>query len=325
MTKNDDQAIPAEQKKDHKHLIKIPNSISAEIKRAILTIFFTFLYGVSVSWFLDTSIIPLYAGGMAGIAQLIRDITNLAADKEVLGQTFLGIWVFLVNIPLLVLGWKGVSKRFAIYTFISVLVQTTVLSFIPKIDIGDLSNDTLVLAVIGGAISGIGIGGALKFGVSTGGFDVISQFFSLKKGISVGLIGSTVNISIAIIGGLIMIFGGKKGIAFQVISYTILRIIITDLVLDSIHKSYRFLKVEIFTPEYESISRNIIETVHRGVTMVNIQGAYTKKTQYSCVTIVSGYELPLIKKIIKEIDPKAFVVVSSVKSVSGNFLKKTII
>jgi uncharacterized membrane-anchored protein YitT (DUF2179 family) len=311
-------------KKGKNFVVVFKTKAFTEIKRGLLTVFFTFLYGVGVVWFLEASPVPLYSGGVSGISQLIRDVVNIISGREVFNQFFLGIAVAVINIPIILLGYFGVSKRFAIYTLVSVIVQSTVLGFIPKIPLGDLSKDPLVLAVIGGAISGIGIGGSLSFGVSTGGFDVISQYLALKKGISVGVLITALNTAIALLGGLVMIIGKRGDEALQVVAYTIVRIIITDLVLDSIHKSYRIMKVEIISPEYENISKNIIEIVHRGVTLVASQGAFSKKNFYTCLVVVSGYELPLLKRIVKEIDPHAFVIVTKAQSVLGNFKKKTI-
>jgi uncharacterized membrane-anchored protein YitT (DUF2179 family) len=294
-----------------------------DIQRCLLTILFTSIYGISVAWFLEFSEVPLYAGGIPGIGQLIRDFLTIVFHLNV-PNSFLGIWVLMANVPLLILGWFGISKRFAFYTLISVLVQSTVLGFIPRIDIGTLAQDTLTLAIVGGALSGIGVGGALKFGSSTGGFDILSQYISLKKKFSVGFIVTILNGILAILGGLLMLAAGKSDLAFKVIAYTLIRIIITNLVLDGIHTSYQYLSVQIISSHYEEISKVILNEIHRGVTLINSQGAFSKQTTYTCMVVIIGYELKRLRKILNTIDPSAFVVVTKVSKVSGNFTQKTI-
>src|SRR5690606_9642588 len=100
--------------------------------------------------------------------------------------------------------WFGVSKKFVVYSMISVLIQATILGFIPQLNIG-LQNESqaLTATILGGILIGIGVGGALKYGTSTGGLDVIAQYLSLKKGKSVGFISMVMNIAMALIGGLI--------------------------------------------------------------------------------------------------------------------------
>ena len=87
---------------------------------------------------------------------------------------------------------------------ISVIIQSLVIGFFPTIDFG-LNEPThaLLAAFLGGLLIGVGIGGALKYGTSTGGFDIVAQYFSFKKGISVGHISMVLNIAIAALGALI--------------------------------------------------------------------------------------------------------------------------
>src|SRR5690554_2809928 len=103
------------------------------------------------------------------------------------------------------------STTTAIYTLslhdalpISVIIQATVIGFIPVINFG-LNNEShaLLAAILGGLLIGVGVGGALKYGTSTGGFDIIAQYWSIKKGSSVGFISMVLNVLIAFAGALI--------------------------------------------------------------------------------------------------------------------------
>lgn len=286
-----------------------------EIRAFITVTIFTIIYGIGVAWFLEASAEPLYTGGIPGIAQLIRNIliTKFGMDIDVM---FLGIFVIIGNIPILILGWFGVSKRFTIYSIVSVLIQSTILGFIPIIDMG--IEDTFVLAVMGGLLVGVGVGGALKYGTSTGGLDIVAQYYSLRHGTSVGFISLVLNVFIALAGAFV--FGSAS-----VAAYTIIRIIVSTIVTDKIHTAYHFLKVEIITESPDQLYQLILEKVYRGVTLTKVEGAYSHKEKTMVMVVISSYELTQIKRLVKDFDPKAFMITQPVKTIQGNFARKTIV
>ncbi|MDY3196408.1 MAG: YitT family protein [Paracholeplasma sp.] len=286
-----------------------------ELRALLAVTIFTIVYGIGVSWFLEASIEPLYTGGIPGLAQLARNIINQHFDMN-LGNFFLGAFVFLGNIPIMVIGWYGVSKRFTIYSLISVVIQATILGFIPVFDVG--IDDTFVLAVMGGLLTGVGVGGALKYGTSTGGLDIIAQYFSLKNGTSVGFISMILNVFIALMGGLV--FGSAS-----VAAYTIIRIIVATIVTDKIHTAYHFLQVEIITQHPQDIYKGILEKVYRGVTLIKVEGAYSHTERTMMIVVISSYELTQIKNLVRAIDSHAFIITQPVKTIYGNFARKTIV
>ncbi len=289
--------------------------ILEELKALFAVVFFTFIYGVGVKWFFEASTEPLYSIGVPGISQLIRNSIIVFTGKD-LGYAFLGIMVFTINIPVIILGWFGVSKRFTIYSLISVIIQTTLLGFIPRVDFG--ITDSFTLAIMGGLLTGIGAGGALKFGTSTAGLDIIAQYFSFKKGISVGYVSLILNGTIALLGGAI---GGSWAIT----AYTIMSIIIATVTVDKIHTSYNFLKIQIITSIPDIVYNHVLKDIYRGGTLLPAKGAYSKSDRSILLIVISAYELAPIKKLIYESDPSAFVIVEPVRHVYGNFKRKTIV
>lgn len=289
--------------------------IIQESKAFLAVVFFTFIYGASITWFLEAATEPLYTGGIPGIAQLLRDVVNKYTDLN-FGNLFLGLFVFIGNIPIMILGWFGVSKRFTLYSLVSVVIQATVLGLTPRVDFG--ISDTFTLAVLGGLLGGIGVGGALRFGTSTGGFDILAQFISLKRGVSVGYISMILNVLIALIGSFVY---GSLAIA----AYTIIRILVSTLATDKIHTSYNFLKLEIITKHPNEVNEYIMKEIHRGVTLIPSKGAYSKSEQTILMVVIVTFELTPIKDKLKEIDPNAFIIVEPVRHVYGNFARKTIV
>ena len=288
----------------------------------------TIIYCFGVMWFLEPA--GLYSGGVTGIAQLISDISKMLFNFDI----NIGVIVFLINIPILIFGWKKVSKRFVVCSIISIVLQTVLLNeLLPVIDFGINTGlnpitgeivgngtgemDLLLLSIMGGFVSGVGSALALRYGTSTGGVDILAQAISFKKNISIGFMSLVVNVVIALLGAVVF---GSPAIAF----YTIVRIIIQSVITDKIHTSYNFLKVEIVTSKPEEVSNLLLSDIGRGITMINAIGAYTHTEKMVLETIISSYESHRVIDDVNKIDPNAFITISPVKKVVGNFKRKTI-
>lgn len=333
-----------ESKKLHKLIAwlkseKFQNNFKPEILRVSAVIFFTFIYGLGLSWFLQVSPIRLYTGGVPGIAQLFVDFLRYIVKMNAIVSpnfhegTWLGILIFIFNIPVFLLGWFGVSKKFTIYSIISVVIQSTVLSFIHIDTFAGV--DPTLLAIMGGILIGLGAGGALKYGTSTGGFDIVAQYISLKRGKSVGFISTILNVLIAILGSLV-IARGSEGLDIGSVSYTaselgaqtgvltIFRILITMVVMDKIHTSYNYVEVNIITSYPEDITEKIMAEIQRGVTLMDVRGGYGYYERTMIFIVIMSFEKSKLLQIVRSIDPKAFISTVPVSSITGNFKKKTI-
>ncbi len=299
------------------------------VSRILVVIFANAILQLATMWFLEPA--KLYSGGATGLAQLIlRTIYYISGNGESIGNSsyssYLALSVFLVNIPFLIIGIKFVSLRFAIYSFIAVVVQSiisliappTTSPFIEYGSDGTITN-VLALALMGGLLSGFASGFALKFGTSTGGIDVLAQAVALHKGISIGSITLVFNVLVAVVGG-----GCLQG-SWTITLYTCLRMVINSLVTDKIHTSYTYSAINIFTTYDEEISNAILSKMNRGVTEMNVVGEYTHQMRKELYCVVSTYEVEKVIEIVKTYDSQAFITISPVKKVVGNFIKKTIL
>lgn len=306
--------------------------IRPEIKRFSAVITFTLIYGIGVAWFLEASVIPMYTGGMPGIAQVLRDLIGsekLGLLPKQYEGLFMSSFILLSNIPLLLLGWFGVSKKFTLYSLVSVIIQSTVIGFIPMIDLGlGQQSHAVVASIIGGLLIGIGTGGSLRYGTSTGGLDILAQYYAFKNGKSVGFLSMAMNVGIALMGGFILggmeVSDGTIIGAGVIVSYTLIRIIISTIVTDKIHTSYNYLSVEIITENPQEMVDEILHRVFRGVTLSKVEGAYSHHEKTQVMVVISSYELEIITELIKRVDPNAFVIAVPVRDVVGNFKRKTI-
>lgn len=306
----------------------IKQSFQLQPKRILAVLVFTTIYAIGVVWFIESSVVPLYTGGVLGISQLIRDILFVVFGQAT-GPIFLATVNLLINIPILLLGWFGVSHRFTMYSLISVLLQTILLSFIPQIDFGlNMLEHVFASASLGGLLIGIGAGGALRYGASTGGLDIVSQYASSKSGKSVGFVSLIINISAALLGAIIVggevAPSGETFVGGVILSYTIVRIIASTIGLDLIHTSYQHINVNIISEKAHLITASILKDIYRGATIVDVKGAYSGSKKEMIYVIISRYEFATLMRLIKQVDPDAFIVSTPVRGVYGNFIRKTI-
>ncbi len=279
--------------------------IKREYKKIIVIALGSLIYSIGIVWFLDPS--GVYSGGLAGIAQLITNLT-----EEFFGLSMnLGLLLFILNIPVIVFGFFKLTRKFIYYSMYSVALQSLFIGLFPIHIL--LENDLLSNALVGGILLGIGTGLNLRVGGSAGGVDIIFQYIAFKKSITMGTLGMMLNTIIISIAGFV--FGWPIAI------YTIIRVILTSLVIDKVHTSYNFIKIEVITEKGEEIADLLVSRTTHGVTVSKGKGAYSHKEKDILHTIISSYELNKSITLIREIDKEAFISVSTVKKVVGNFTK----
>lgn len=272
------------------------------------------VYSLAVMWFLTPA--GLYAAGITGLAQILVKVLEVFVNFKLPS----GVLVFVFNVPLFIFGWKRVSKRFSIYSLLFVIVQSLLMmDWIPVFTFGmDPKENGLLFAIIGGLIVGVANGVALRFGTSTGGIDILGQVLSIEKGISIGIFTMIFNVLIAVLGGGIL-FGD-----WLISMHTLIRIIVSSLVIDRIHTAYNYIRLDIISVNVQVISNRLMSELGRGVTLMNVEGAYTHQPKQDAFIIITRYELARAKKICLECDPKVFIIIAPAKGTVGRFIKKTI-
>src|SRR5690625_1412582 len=135
-----------------------------EAKRIAVVILGSFLLAISLNFFLIGA--NVYASGFSGVAQLLSSVSKdfLSLDIST------GIILFVLNVPVLIIGWFKIGRGFTIYSILSVIFATFFLEILPIITV---SEDIILNAVVGGVISGVAVGVSLKYGASTGGMDIV--------------------------------------------------------------------------------------------------------------------------------------------------------
>ena len=271
-----------------------------------------FLFALSVNLFIVP--IDLYSGGVIGLAQIIRTLLSTYAHIQIPDNLDIaGMINFAINIPLFIIAYRSISRKFFLKTLICVIVQTVsfTIILIPKAPVVD---DILASCIIGGLLGGFGIGLALRSSGSGGGLDILGVLFTKKfANFSVGRLSLIVNAFVYLLCAVLF--------DVQTAIYSIIYMACFSLVVDKTHYQNINMSCMIFSKN-DQIQNDILKETGRGVTFWKGAGAYTKTDTYIMMTVISKYEINQLKKIIERNDPNAFVIFNEGMSVSGNFEKR---
>jgi uncharacterized membrane-anchored protein YitT (DUF2179 family) len=241
----------------------------------------------------------LLSGGVTGIAILLYySFPNIN----------FGLLYFLLNIPLIIIGWIHIGRRFMIYTVIGIVTFSVMASLIqlPPPDI----SDPILSAIYSGVICGAGAGIILRSLGSAGGLDVLAVVLNKKYGVRPGTVLSLINI--------LIISTGAFFHDFEMSLYSIIFVYTSSKVIDAVLTGFNRRKsIMIICDKPDKIAKEILVREHRGVTFFNGKGAYTGRNKKVIFTILNLTELPKMKELVFNIDPNAFMVINDTLEVLG--------
>ncbi|MFD2924275.1 YitT family protein [Halobacillus naozhouensis] len=276
---------------------------SFEFRRIIIVIFGAVLNAISLNFFLIEA--NVYASGFTGVAQLM---TSILQDFFNVSVASTGLILFILNIPVAILGWFKVGKGFTVYSVISVAFTTLFLELIPVMQ---LSEDIILNAVFGGVIGGVGVGITLKWGASTGGLDIIAMILSRMKDRPIGIYFLIINSVIIAVAGILYLPENAL--------YTLLTLYVTTRVIDAVHTRHEKLTAMIITSKAADLERAIHAKMVRGITTLPAKGAFTQQDKNMLVMVITRYELYDLQHIITEEDPQAFTNIVQTTGIFGFF------
>ncbi len=246
-------------------------------------------------------------GGITGISILLHEIFHI-------NISFL---VIILNILFIYLGYKRIGKTFAVQTSIAVILLSVGLLFV---DINPITHDKLLIAIFGGILMGTGVGLVIRGGGVIDGAEVIAVFTGRRTGFSNSEIIMLIN---TIIFSVAASQFGIETAMYSIITYfTATKA--TDYVVDGIEE---FTAMNIISAQQEEIKSFLVNELGKGITVYKgergyLPGSFDIKSDCEIiVTIVTRLEIKQIEEGIREIDPKAFVYIQSIKEASGGILK----
>jgi uncharacterized membrane-anchored protein YitT (DUF2179 family) len=241
-------------------------------------------------------------GGVTGIGALVYFASAIPV----------GITYFCINGVLLLISIKILGLKFSLKTVVNVIILTFLLSVFQIIIKEPLvKGEPFMSCVLGGVLCGLGLGLVFNFKGSTGGTDIIALIINKYHNISIGR-GLLIS-DLLIICSSYLVFQSIEKIVYGIVvmgvtSYTV------DMVLNGARQSVQFF---IFSEKYEEIADTINEQARRGCTILDGTGWYSKKPVKVLVVMAKKTESVTIFRIVKNIDPNAFISQSSVIGVYG--------
>ena len=263
----------------------------------------------------------LIGGGVTGIASIVQYATN--------GKILIGWTYFAINAALIIAALYVLGKGFGGKTIYAILIASLGLNLFQKVIPADiiqnlaLANGKLMCTIMGGIMAGVGIGMTMSQGGSTGGTDIIALIVNKYRNVSPGRMILSMDVVIILSSFFVPSFTAD-GVQlpwtdkFTTVIYGFLLVSITSTVLDMyLSGSRQSVQLFILSSKYAEIADAITNDLHRGVTVLDGKGWYTKTNTEVLMVLTRKADLNVMLRYIKQIDPNAFLSVSSVTGVYG--------
>lgn len=262
---------------------------------------------ISVAW--TAFLLPhqISGSGVSGIAAIVFYATGIP-----MGYTYFAINVVLVLIALKILG-----TGFGIKTIYGVVLSAIMLTVLQPLIPAAVVQEKFMSAIIGGMLCGTGLGIIFTQGGSTGGTDIIAMVVTKYRNVSPGRVILLCDVFI-ITSSYVVLTNLEPAQRIETMVYGFVTMAIQAYTLDAILSGNRqSVQMLIFSRHYEKIADQITSQMHRGVTIIDGTGWYTKESQKVIITLVRKNEASDVYRIIKSIDDKAFITVANVMGVYG--------
>lgn len=241
-------------------------------------------------------------GGAVGVSMLLAETVGLP----------LSVWIVIVNIPFLLMGWQQIGRMFAFGAGATIVVFSCVLF---TVHFPPVTTDKLLAAVFGGFFLGGGIGLVIRGNSALDGTEIFALVVSKQFGISLGDV--ILGVNIFIFGAAAWLLGVERGL------YSLLTYMAASKTVDFIvYGVEEFNGVVLITPQSETMRRRISEELHRGVTIYKGKGGFSGEDIEILYCVITRLEIPRLKAIIRNVDPEAFVVFQSLNDAHGGMTQR---
>lgn len=240
-------------------------------------------------------------GGLAGVGSIVFFLTGIPV----------AVTQFSINLTLLAIAYKVVGKQFVLGTVYGAVMISVCIGFAQPLFTHPVTDEPFLNVVIGGVLCGIGIGTAFIHNGSTGGTDIIAAMVSKHTNVTIGRV--MLFVDFTIISSSYLIFHSLQNIVFGIVVLIIMSYM-CDMIVNTNRQAVQFF---IFSRKWEDIATAINNDAHRGCTVLNGEGWYTKQEVKILLVMCRKIEAVTISKIVKSIDPNAFLTQANVNGVYG--------
>jgi uncharacterized membrane-anchored protein YitT (DUF2179 family) len=274
-------------------------------RRMLKRLFFLTLGAALVSVGLEIFLVNnnIIDGGITGISIMLAHELHMP----------LGIFLTVLNLPFLFLGYKQIGKTFAFSTLFAVILMSLGTTLLHPVQ--PLTIDPLLAAVFGGIILGIGIGLVIRAGGSLDGTEIVAILISKKSPFSVGEVVMFINFFILASAGFV--FGWDHAMYSLIAYYIAVKMI--DITIEGIDQSK---SVWIISDMYEEIGLALADRLGRGVTYLHGEGAFSGDSKKVIFIVITRMEEAKLKSIVDDWDPSAFLAIGNIHDVKGGRFKK---
>lgn len=241
-------------------------------------------------------------GGVTGVSMLLAQFVGMP----------LAVWIALVNLPFIILGYKHIGREFAFKTAVSILFLSL---WLLVIHFPVVTADKLLGALFGGIFVGAGVGLAMRGGGVTDGTEIMAVILSKKTAATVGEIILGLNVVIFLVAAF---FVGAEPALYSVLTYFAAFKTIDFL----LHGLEAYNGVMILSGQNHAIREAILKELGRGVTILKGMGGYTSIEHEVLYCVVTRLELTRLQSLTQELDPNAFIVIAPVHEVTGGMVKQ---
>ncbi|MCQ2738638.1 MAG: YitT family protein [bacterium] len=273
------------------------------IKRAIFLIIGAFIVAVALQLFLLPN--KIIDGGVIGISMMASYLTKWN----------LGLLIFGINIPFIILAYRTLGKKFVINTFFAIGMLSIATNVVSQFH--HITADLLLATVFGGILLGFGVGLILRNNASLDGTEMVS--IKLAKKLKVASVGELLmGINLFIYTGAGFLFGWDRAL-YSILTYYVASKVI-DTVLEGLDKAK---SVHIVSDSAREIGDAIIKELDISVTYIKATGGYSRLEKVITYCVVNKFDIPKLKEVVHEVDPNAFIVTEDVHEVEGVRFRKT--
>ena len=261
-----------------------------------------FLQAFTLKVFIQPS--NLLSSGFLGVSILMNQIAGLFGV-----ELSISMLLIMLNIPVAILCYRGISARFTFYSILQVFVGSffiRVLNFEPL-----FVDDTMLNVIFGGVLNGLYVSLALKGNASTGGMDFVALFVSNRNGKTIWQEVFLFNTLLLLIFGAL--FGWKHA------GYSIIFQYISTKVISTFHQRYHKVTLQITTRYGDDVMETYLKNIRHGISCVEAIGGFSREKMYLLHTVLSSYEVIDAVSVIKEADPRAIINQTSTENFYGRF------
>lgn len=249
----------------------------------------------------------LLSGGVVGISLLLNQLFQLP----------IGLQTTIYNIPIFILGYRYLGRRFILLSMIGVFSFSV---FTDSLRIAPVVDDILLVAVFGGVLTGIADGLILRAGGSTGGFDILGLIVSKRLNLAVGQVFMAFNGLLLTVAAFV---NGQNGLKLAM--YTLIMLYVSSRVIDALQSVIPREAAMIVSKQHALVAGRILKDLGRGVTFLEGGGAYTDTETRVILCVLTRLEIVELKRLVREADPDAFMVVLDANDVQGRFDRRSIL